>query len=75
MPNQDGYRYDGSEEDNDRATDYFYNWSAYDLAEEVYDGRRMANRLLEFLSDRLGYELEEITEETGIDYWPSWIVR
>jgi hypothetical protein len=75
MANQDGYKYDGSEADNGRATDYFYHWSAYDLAEEVYASRVMANRLLELLSDRVGYTLEEITGETGIDYWPSWITR
>lgn len=75
MPNQDGYKYDSSPEDHNQATDAFYEWSAYDLAEEVYDGRRVANQLLEFLSDRLGYCLEDLTEEIGIDYWPSWIIR
>jgi hypothetical protein len=58
----DEIKYDGSSRDRTEAIEAFYQDSAWDLAEDLYDARVLVRRLL---ADMVG------AEPKGLPYWAT----
>lgn len=70
----DVIKYDGSHRDRTDAIESFYQESAWVLAEDLYDARRMARELISLLAaDR--YTEEHIGAYLGVDELPEWATR
>jgi len=61
-------KYDGTTADRADAVDRFYEWSAWDLAEELYDARVLVRRLLTMVAP-------EKDAEGVLDHLPYWATR
>lgn len=68
------FKYDGSDRDYDHAVEEFYQFGARDLAEDVYEARRLARRLVSILVADEYYTERDIARWLGLDedtlpYW------